>query len=533
MDFLPFFVIASIIIIIVIAIYLQKFFVPEKLENLNESLLKFSTDIKFNPFPQIINVENPYQCSGRDLHRCTLDNQLSCIGCRSLIASCVHFEKDTEFIDADGTRTIIEKNETENDGYCLTITSVEETCNLYHGDLALVQITPDNSDSMIICNCRNPGLIGNTTVRGACDTIFVCDGQIDNINQPMDNVKCICAENAINVSLNNIPSCQLKTVLNASDDGTLNSLLVKPDENFLLANNPNVSEINFNYTISQNVKSTHLLNPCSRCPITNKIIPNVALGKIGSGNKFCSITFDQRFKSNLGEYFGIPMRRSPTERILAGLSGPDSILGVYWEEVIIYTRLENYIQRFIFIIKSDNNNEFYEKLQLDKSQKYAIKVDDILLGVHLPLPEISRNAFPMASCVGHWPSYSCNWSQIGGISQFQSIIPIEISPVANNSNALNYNTPRPVPGAFLWNREDWNDMESLNIWWHLKDTEIDGVPVKYITYDEQYFTNRFANRVKLMAWGFQVLNNIWRQVFYTNGNNDDWLRLRNSLIEYN
>lgn len=528
MDILPFFVIISLVIIVVLAFYFQKYFRSNELENVSEPLQEFSANVKFDPFPQIVNVENPYACTGSDLRKCIVNDLTSCIGCQSLIASCIHFENDIDFIDVNGETSKIPANASENEGYCLTVSSVEDSCNLYHGDLALVQLSPDNSDSMIICNCRNPGLIGNTAVNGACDTVFICNGKIDELNRPMEQINCVCESNSFNVRLNDIPNCQLKTVLAADQENILNELLVEPDQNTLLMND----RTNFNLAIVQNVGSRYLLNPCRNCPITNNLIPNSSLGKVGnrSDSLFCSINFDLR--NGLGEYFGIPIRRSKTERILAGNSGPDAILGIFWEELIIYTRLESYIQRFVFIFNSVYNEKIYEELNLDPSLKYAIAVDDMLLGVHFAIPTVASNEFPQAECIGHWPSYSCEWRQIGTAQRSESL-PINIVPLTPNSNIIHGRAPRQIPGSFIWNRDDWTNMEKFNLYFEWRHIEVDGEPVRYVTNERTYFTNYFADKIKFMTYGFKLSNGFWKLQFYTNGNGDDWNRLKNAIIEYN
>ena len=209
------------IVAVAITLYLKSALVEfqqqfeESLDDLNshiETIPKFSYDIKFDPPVDNIDINNPYECTGNDLHKCRINDPLSCVGCKNLIAACKHFDQDTKFIDANGTETIIPQNDDPNEGYCLVVQTLAQRCNPYHGVLVLVQLYPGDTASFLICECKNPGFIGKTTLAGACDEVFVCNGKVLDINVPFDKITCDCPKfyNAANV--NNVPVCQKTTV---------------------------------------------------------------------------------------------------------------------------------------------------------------------------------------------------------------------------------------------------------------------------------------------------------------------------------
>jgi hypothetical protein len=534
MSFLLVSVIVSILIIIIV-VYYGWTLITEPVLREDRELLKFSSDIRFDPFPTTININNKYRCAGDDLRKCDTTNPLSCIGCQSLIASCRHFERDTEYIPISGIPTTIPANESANEGYCLTIDDVESRCNLFHGDLALVQLFPERSETLLICNCRNPGIIGNTTILGACDTPFICNGLINNINQDISEVNCICNDNATNVRLNDIPACRLKTIDDASSDGSLNQLVIRPPLRDILPLD------HFNSRISQTLKLSHLTNPGLFCPVTGIRIPNVAFGMINENSRFSTINFDAQFKSDDNEYFGIPVRRSATERILIGDTGPDAVLGVFWEEMTIYTRLETFVQRFVFVFSSKNNKEFYRVMNLDENFRYAIKTDDLLLGIHIPIPPMGTINFPAAWCYSAFPSYRCEWTQEGETADSQTPWTSPVTPISNDSNLIARRHSTLPPLGLLWGTGPWRQHTRLNRLLEAREITIEGTELLYVTNNIDYTLRGDnldgARRVQMMGYTFRRSSNNrqdpWELKTQTNGNADDWEQLQFRLIEGN
>lgn len=535
MEGITIFVICTLVVILVLSIYLSTFLATPTHEPTPE-LFKFSTDIIFDPFPTILDITNEHACTGDTLRKCTITDPFSCIGCQSLISSCIHFENDTDYINSLGETTTIPANDTVDDGYCLTVIDIESRCNLFHGDLALIQITPTRPDTMIICNCRNPGLIGNTTVLGACDTPFICQGNVDDLNKPLAEIDCVCPPSAINERLNDIPSCRTKNVLEASLAGILNDLLIPPPQSDILSNDLT----NFPATISQNVGSDFLINPCVKCPITNVRIPNTAMGTIAERHKFCSIDTSPQYKSNRNEYFGIPYRRSQFERILAGPTGPDAILGIFWDELVIYTRLESFVQRFVFMFTYENNQKIYDELNLTPTLRYAIAVDDLLLGVHFPIPELATDFVPASVCWHSWPTYSCSWNQ--GEFNANNSVPFPMStvePMHSGSNIVPSVWRQLPPLGLLWGTDPWRQMNALNAWGVRKEIGVGGETFNYTTYTNQFVLNRnpMASNVQMIAYGFRRSspnpNDRWQVVLYNTGDGDEWLRVQNALVEEN
>ena len=504
------------------------------------TLHPFSSDLRFDPFPQQIDVTNPYECTATDLRPCKMDDDLSCIGCQSLIARCTHFNRDTLYFDDDGNTHTIPKNTDPNDGYCMTIDNIDLnlTCNVYHGDLALIKISPESPASMFFCNCKNPGFIGNTSILGSCDTPFICNGRVDNINQPIEKISCECSPTQYTIRTeNDIPMCVDMTVREADNKGVLQKAI---------ANSQDLIDIGiFNQIIGANITSIDkLLHPCKFCPLTGQHIINGILGNI-ENESFCSVHLGNVSVRN--SYFGIPYRRNADERILRGdLGGPDCVLGVYWNEIIVYDHLlSDQRQIIIFRIEPDLNSTFYRALNLDISRNYWIRTDNLLMGLHIPMPKIDPTSVPGTSCWEGWPNYDCSFSmRMMDVSRER---PLEVPNVSLEYIAPNTNLIRAPPiigrptGPFLLDIDAWREMQNFNQNFSLWQARFggDGGQLYPYTILEGFSygtrrTSRFAPDVMGLAWGFRRKGlrsgDGWEYTILSNHNRNDWDVLNSRVI---
>jgi hypothetical protein len=446
-----------------------------------------------------------------------------------MLARCVHIDQELKYFDASNNEYILSPNETIDEGYCLTLneTNLNLQCNVYHGDLALIQLQPNLPETMFFCNCKNPGLIGNRTILGACDTPFICNGLVNNLNQPIENIRCKCENSQISTVVNNIPTCRRKTVGEASADNTLNDLNLSQNPDRMLANTIE----NFNSVVVNNINSDTLVNPCSYCPVTNGVISNMAIGTDDEGVKFCSINYTNFSDTN--EIYGIPYRRSPRERILAGDNGPDGILGVWWYEVVIYTQLANFVQRMVFKFEySPGNHDFYTQLNLDITKKYVIATDDLRLGLHLRVPPLDPDAQTGSRCLPRWPIYWCTWNQERETQYTINLTGFpDLEPSDGVSNRMLHAEVQRLGNNFFWGRESWNQMQLLNL--YLARSQ-DG---SYISHTPRYTKNQgmYAENVQMIAYGFRRSSKrgLWRHVVLNNGNFDDWQRVQNQIRDIN
>jgi hypothetical protein len=439
-----------------------------------------------------------------------------------------------------GASITLPKNTSENEGYCLTLTNddLNTQCNVFHGDLALIQITPNMPDTMFFCNCKNPGLIGNTSILGACDTPFICNGNINNIDQNIDDIECKCQDSQISTRNGIIPSCRTKNVLQASDSGILDDIVIRSRPDIYLDNTVDI----FNEQIVANVNTSKLLNPCQFCPITNREIFNMSIGNLPSST-FCTINYDVRHKSRRNEYFGIPYRRNPTERLLRGSDGPDCILGVYWYEVFVYTRLDEFVQRLVFKFEyHEDNADFYEEFGLTPNERYAIYTDDLLFGVHIPTPEVNGEMTPVSLCWTTWPNYNCSWSQdrVATSKMTYTFGGADIQPITDNSNVFFTQWWQSTPGGFPWGVEPWREMQRLNRFLVFREHKLsNGDEVVYTTLNREFRSsvNPRASDVRAIAWGFRRISespsDSWRPVFVTNNQPDDFQLVQGRMTDDN
>lgn len=308
------------------------------------ALRPFSYDIKFDPFPSNIVITNPYQCTETDLKPCKLDDALSCAGCQNLIARCTHFETDAKIVVDGEVVGTVPKNDTSDDGYCLATTSVVDSCNPFHGDLAIAKANKETELSQLICICKNPGAVGNTTLLGNCSTPFVCDGKVEDINVPLSQIKCVCGNDrvAATAEVSQLPICQRDSVL--THDYTNHQY---PSDDF-------VDIDRFNADVRANVSASKLRNPCTTCLISGKRVDGELVERSDGGYQ-CRCTSPSC----------LPIRRSSDARLLRGDIGPDAVIDLKWKVIKMLPHMSSSDWRELtaVILKSDNA-ELFETMGL-------------------------------------------------------------------------------------------------------------------------------------------------------------------------
>jgi hypothetical protein len=101
----------------------------------------------------------------------------------------------------NGEKILIPKNNDANEGYAMSIGHLADACNPYHGDLVLIAADNDGRDHMLVCQCKNPGFIGNDHILGNCEDVRICDdGKIDDINRPLAMINCVCSSDTYQIS---------------------------------------------------------------------------------------------------------------------------------------------------------------------------------------------------------------------------------------------------------------------------------------------------------------------------------------------
>lgn len=454
-------------------------------------LKEFSYPIKLQGVGKDIEIEQQYPCTINELRKCNINDQTSCFGCKSLIAECIHFDEDKTFIDSNGKKTIIKKNDTPEEGYCLSLKTFAEKCNPYHGDLVIVEL--DKEHLGLVCSCRNPGFIGNTNLYGDCSHVFVCNGHINDINQPITQIKCKCNDDQQSIISNGVPICKEYTVSEYPKQADI------PYEYMTL----NIEY--FNSTIRGNLPGQKVLrNPCSNCILTERFCGHAYTDSQGTTTQ-C--------RSNFYGY-GIPIRRSKNGRILRGEQGPDGMLGIYYNHVVIfgYQKPGDFICGYVAFNNHDRlNNPIFDALKLDYEKTYAIELyENELTFPGNFAPNLTFEYVPRLYCSIRWPYYDCYIGiGKGNNRQTYSLQNIELK-------AFN---PYPVPGSYLWGGQVWSTVENYNptVKLILVNNLVQIVMSKVVTY-------RPAN-VKFMY----VRNNVIYFVYAKD--EDDWREFQNTLIK--
>lgn len=254
---------ATLIIIVIIACFFLVLFLKESKYNVtpiyaDTPLFHYASNISIHPPPQKIDIHNDWECTGDNLRLCDVNDALSCEGCMNLNASCINFVVDSKYIRPDGTPTFIPRNKNSTEGYCLALDVKRVTCNFFHGELAIVNTNPKDRECSLLCVCKNPGYIGNTSIIGDCSTPFICDGNVDDINQPIEKINCKCNKRDLVSARNseNIPYCRGKLVSEMTADDFETCLAGVKSVNF-------VPMKLYHPDISTNCLAIRWIDPCS------------------------------------------------------------------------------------------------------------------------------------------------------------------------------------------------------------------------------------------------------------------------------
>lgn len=217
--------------------------------------------VEFHSYPVKIDVQNTIDCNADSLHKCDMGDPLTLIGCKELLVECHHFDDNVKVHCKNKVESVIPKNSHPNEGYALSITSkIKEKCNPYHGELSLVTLDADSHEYMLICTCFNPGYIGNEHLLGNCSTVFICRGQVDDINKPVKDIKCMCNDTQIadNYENDGLPYCRELTVKDANQRGVDWTNLVPWD-----GSRDTLDIKYFRKDIASTLRVKKLLNPCT------------------------------------------------------------------------------------------------------------------------------------------------------------------------------------------------------------------------------------------------------------------------------
>lgn len=424
-----------------------------------KSLYAFSYDIHLNTPQDSIVIDNPYNCTATDLRLCDVNDPLSCVGCKSLISTCVHFDKDTKYIDYDGVEYTIAANANDDEGYCLTQLNPLQACNPYHGDLVFIQTEPEAIGNMLYCECKNPGYIGKTQISGACDEVFICNGNIDDINKPLNEINCVCENDMVAETNNDIPTCvkpQVKDFATGFDDP------------FFYENVETVDKSRFINGISGTGKfpGKEIINPCKYCLLTGEYIPNGKMVQTEDDGWQCVLDYSKGM--------GIPVRRSSSYRVLKGAHGADAIINLNIEQLYVHGYVnQTQFEQMTAVVNTSMNMATLTSMGVDTSKSY-VYID--LQPHELVFPEsfggMTVYNYPGIACTGVEVPFII-WDDFSYSCDFVNTVPYNRNPAGYNAyftyynNDLSFQTgpecPPKAHGAITSSTfKEWKEYEGYN-----------------------------------------------------------------------
>lgn len=400
-------------------------------------LKHFSVPIQFDPYPQPSRViSNDQDCTAETLKVCRLDDVTTNFGCKELLVKCQHFDVDTPFVNnVTNTTTIIPKNVYPHEGYALAITAIADGCNPYHGDMTLISTNPSSTEYMLVCSCKNPGYVGNESLLGNCSTAYICNGKIDSIDQPLNKIKCLCADHEKNMRYSDgLPVCKEMTVKDANEKYPDDWSHLLPWKSYR-----HLPITKFNPTIAGNLRTSHLLDPCRNSLHDTSI--EIRNGEYNSINGECNFT-----------NYGYPVSNGmldfhPTEGTNNGKPEPKqtSVDAALATEQYSFIRVTDNVggQRKIYGVGVDGL-PFDENLRI--APMVMVPPAGISLGANNALNITARpKLFYAPQCKGTWPSYRCNYDDY----------------YTHDFLGLPLSGSRPVPFGFPFGTEYWTQNEDL------------------------------------------------------------------------
>nr|CAR40193.1 putative per os infectivity factor PIF-1 [Chelonus inanitus] len=335
-----------------------------------DNLQPFSSKARFLPLPDDTDLPDiPENIPKIYKQKCKIDDVNSCSKYPNTV--CERFDKETKVhFSTDSSRSTIIKNKDPNEGYCMNIHHLSNRCNIFHGYWALIKKSNEDNSYMKVCVCYRPGYIGNLKLFDACETPFICDGKVNDINNKFESIECVCKKEEESTRFKNkdddveFPVCTPKKITNVVNWA---SILIPPE----FKDNLIDADAHYPADIASNIKPLDkLIDPCSICPLTGQQTGAEAIHAFSGSDAtvFCATRKRD---------WGIPFRRRPDNRLLRGNFGPDGVLALKWDKIIVEDDgVGTNPQRFTYIISPCNENKkFYDTLNIEYKQ-FAINVGE-------------------------------------------------------------------------------------------------------------------------------------------------------------
>lgn len=486
-----------VIIIITVILVIVLF---SSLEHLNKKvfptkeLIEFSSKITYpvtNNTP--IFIENIQSCHPHALQTCKVNDSASCMSCTSF-SQCVNFKVDSEAIQTDGTKIKIPATK-EGEGWCLPIINKNIKCNEDHGKRLIKQSSKDLWT--ISCECTRPGYIGNDDLSQSCETVHVCNGEVQLPLAPWSEIKCKCPEGYQSVRIDDVPTCT-PTTITSYEYKSLPTKTVSADK--------------YDITYTHNIKSSVLPNPCITCAITGKPV-NGELRTDNTGNSYCVGLDNTCLAIRLQPPNPLTGKNS---RVLKGTTGPDAVISLKWSKLIMYgTKTNN--MKYVILFEPNENIEIADRLELQKNMKWAIKMDEVHFPEHF-VSNVNVNKVPRSVCLDlGYPRGMCQLSMSDGTSyhgfhlktvDINNIEPVDAPPIF-------------VAGSQTWNTwESWNPIAGLETGKDVEDGKV--IADRLVLNPKIHLTNEWTRHVKVL---YLVYNGNTKELNYIRTNDiNDWSR---------
>lgn len=366
--------------IIYVAFKYSKKIIPNK-----RTLNKFSVSFRYKEPPKRRIVEDT-DCIPSKKRLCSISDPTTLLGCMNF-ATCNHYDVDTKYIDTTGEEFILPKNSTPDEGYAFPIENPDHKCNIYMGDIVIVSNDNKNSKFMLMCECKYPGYVDKTTVFGNCNNPLICNGRVDSLDKPLEQINCLCNEKATfsTHTPDGIPYCKEMTFAEAKeqlitcpefDVGTLDIKVMDP-------------------TYQQNTCFTKSIDFCKQNIFDLTQIFDIGESKILNGGYYCANTFQGNSNKALMS-FGIKANQSGS-----------------WSKNNYVADFSIQLTEYTFIAFQTNLDGGNIIIGVGKSdtEKFYKGLYKSILSNHQNMDTVGESTgknLQAYSCTSKWPSYWCS-----------------------------------------------------------------------------------------------------------------------------
>lgn len=317
------------------------------------------------------------------------DKKIEFCNCRQPGFVCHHLAQSVT-LSKRGAHYTLPANSNKDEGYCFNLPKAYPYCNPFHGDWILTRAN-NHVGYQFVCQCRNPGYVGNSSLYGPCETLRLCDGkwklrkhakpkrqvfhsgnEDDLIGRdllpPLEDIECACPPHYVNVN-NPVSHCRpirVNEVFQKKNEQHLETMRAMVSERFSVFLPDEISSMSMSMSEMSSpspvpLRNLGIIDPCSICMLTGKRVNGKMVKSSSAGGGFFCRALDNGC---------VPLRRNPKGgRILPGPMYPDAVVSIKNYTVMFLENGHLFRPLIIRFAGVDQSDELLESLHGNAKSK--------------------------------------------------------------------------------------------------------------------------------------------------------------------